>query len=157
MTVKQLCGNLKVKTEGEGFTDITESLNHWIKKERILNAILNITCLHTSCSLTINENADPRVLNDLSAYMQSIVSEDGVIPIGGNSKTIKYKHCEEGKDDMPAHIRTSLTSSSLGLSIQNGILNLGTWQAVYLWEHRHLSHERKLALHAIGEIKTKSY
>ena len=109
---------------------------------------------HTSCSLTINENADPRVLEDLSSYMRAIVPEKGIKPINKDERYVSYRHNDEGVDDMPAHIRTMLTNTSLSLSINKSKLVLGTWQAIYLWEHRHSSHSRNVYLHAIGEVQT---
>jgi len=97
---------------------------------------------HTSCSLTINENADPRVLQDLAAFL------DELVPSGDRRA---YLHDDEGPDDMPAHIRTALTATSLQLSFERGGLLLGTWQAVYLWEHRAHPHHRQLLLHLLGE------
>ncbi len=148
--MKQILSELSVETPGEGFTDITSTINEWIVRNKISQGILVISIQHTSCSLTINENADPRVLEDLSSYMRALVPEEGVRPIGGEGQYFAYQHSEEGADDMPAHIKTALTCSSLSLSIDKGKLVLGTWQAVYLWEHRYLRHSRQICLHAIG-------
>ncbi len=103
--------------------------------------------------MAINENADPKVLLDLNSYLKAIVPEEGFKPISGEGKKKQYSHSSEGVDDMPAHIRTALTNSCLSLSIDNGQLALGIWQAVYLWEHRYAKHSRVVNLHAIGEIK----
>ena len=151
--MKQLLSQLSFETQGEGFTDITPAINDWINKNKLSQGILILTLKHTSCSLTINENADPRVLQDLASYMKALVPEEGFKSISHQGPHLKYQHCEEGPDDMPAHIRTALTCSCLNLSIDNQQLVLGTWQAVYLWEHRHSKHSRKLVLHAIGEIE----
>ncbi|MEY3751310.1 MAG: hypothetical protein RLZZ186_1729 [Cyanobacteriota bacterium] len=105
---------------------------------------------HTSCSLTVNENADPRVLRDLTTYLRALVPQQGVRSISGEGDVQRYAHDDEGPDDMPAHIRTALTTTSLGLSFDRGRLVLGTWQAVYLWEHRAHAHQRQLSLHLIG-------
>ena len=148
--MKQIISELTIKTSGEGFVDITNIINEWISENDINQGILIISTKHTSCSLTINENADPRVLRDLSNYMKAIVPEEGFTSINGKGPKQTYLHFEEGKDDMPAHIRTMLTSCNLSLSIQNGELTLGTWQAIYLWEHRYSKNNRKLQLHAIG-------
>ena len=150
--MQQILSELSVKTPGQGFTNITPAINHWIKKTKIYQGVLVLSIQHTSCSLTINENADPRVLEDLSAYMSALVPEEGFKPISGKGKHISYLHSDEGSDDMPAHIKTALTCCSLSLSIHENKLVLGTWQAIYLWEHRHLKHSRKICLHAIGEI-----
>ena len=148
--MKQIISEITIKTSGEGFVDITNIINEWISENDINQGILIISTKHTSCSLTINENADPRVLRDLSNYMKAIVPEEGFTSINGEGTKQTYLHFEEGIDDMPAHIRTMLTSCSLSLSIQNRELILGKWQAIYLWEHRYSKNNRKLHLHAIG-------
>ncbi len=150
--MEQFLTELSIETQGEGFIDITSELNDWIKDNNINKGIVVITSKHTSCSLIINENADPRVLEDLSSYMKAIVPEIGVKSIMNNSGIKKYLHSEEGLDDMPAHIRTMLTSSSLTISIKDSRLDLGTWQAIYLWEHRYANNIRKINLHSICEI-----
>ncbi len=149
--MEQFLSELSLATHGEGFIDITNDINNWIKKNKIQKGIIVITSKHTSCSLIINENADPRVLKDLAAYMKAIVPEIGFQSILSKENPRKYLHSEEGVDDMPAHIRTTLTSTSLTLSIQQSRLDLGTWQAVYLWEHRYAENLRKVTLHSIGE------
>ena len=143
---------LAVTTSGEGFTDLTAALNQQIVASGLRCGVAHLVALHTSCSLTINENADPRVLKDLAAYLQALVPQEGVRPISGNGPPLRaYLHDDEGPDDMPAHIRTALTATSLSLSFDQGRLVLGTWQAVYLWEHRAISHRRQLSLHLLGE------
>ena len=137
--MEQIFSKLKFITHGEGFIDITYDLNLCVEKNNFHSGILNLTSLHTSCSLTINENADPNVLRDLKKYMQSIVPYDSYLSLSKDREEISYKHSQEGADDMPAHIKTSLTNTSLSLSFQDGKIILGTWQAVYLWEHRFLS------------------
>jgi secondary thiamine-phosphate synthase enzyme len=99
----------------------------------------------------VNENADPRVLHDLTTYLRALVPREGVRPISGVGDLERYRHDDEGDDDMPAHIRTALTTTSLSLSFERGRLLLGTWQAVYLWEHRARPQRRQLSLHLIGE------
>ncbi len=148
--MKQFISKLAINTKGEGFTDITDEINEWIKLKNITEGILVINCKHTSCSLIINENADPRVLKDLSAYMKAIVPEIGFKSILQDEQVQEYLHSEEGLDDMPAHIRTTLTSSNLSISIQKSRLDLGIWQAIYLWEHRCSNNLREINLHAIG-------
>ena len=150
--MEQVLSELIIETTGEGFIDITSDINNWISSKKIIKGILIIATKHTSCSLTINENADPRVLTDLSAYMKALVPEEGFTSIDGKGSQRKYLHSEEGIDDMPAHIRTMLTCSNLSLSINEGKLVLGTWQAIYLWEHRYAKNSRKLNCHAICEI-----
>jgi secondary thiamine-phosphate synthase enzyme len=113
--------------------------------------VLHLTCLHTSASLTINENADPRVLVDLAAWMDAMVPQDGLGPLDGLGNRTRYLHDEEGYDDMPAHIRTALTAQTMTLSVDGGRLLLGAWQGIYLWEHRARAHKRRVSLHLIGE------
>ncbi len=155
--MEQLFSKLKFITNGEGFTNITNDLNSFIKENNFYSGLFNITSLHTSCSLTINENADPNVLEDLKKYMQSIVPHHSYLSLSREREEIHYEHFQEGKDDMPAHIKTSLTNTNLSLSFKNGKIILGTWQAIYLWEHRFGNKERSLNVHIIGEKKTNIY
>ena len=155
--MEQIFSKLKFLTDGEGFTDITDDLNLFIKKSNLHSGIFNITCLHTSCSLTINENADPNVLKDLKKYMQSIVPNNCYSSLSKNNEEIYYQHFQEGEDDMPAHIKTALTNTNLSLSFQKGKLILGTWQAIYLWEHRFSQKERSINIHIIGEKNSNIY
>ena len=150
--MQQILSTLSIESSGEGFTDITSEVNQWIINNKVIQGILVLSLQHTSCSLTINENADPKVLKDLSSFMKALVPEEGIRTISRPGEFVPYQHSEEGADDMPAHIKTSLTCSSLSLSIQNNKLVLGNWQAIYLWEHRYLKHSRKIFLHAIGEV-----
>ncbi len=106
--------------------------------------------------MTINENADPRVLKDLAAWMEAVVPQDGKGPADAQGQRRRYLHDDEGDDDMPAHIRTALTSQTMTLSVHNSRLLLGTWQAVYLWEHRQLGSRRRIACHLIGEKQATS-
>ena len=149
--MEQKFSKLKFITHGEGFINITHDLNLYIKKNNFHSGIFNLTSLHTSCSLTINENADPNVLRDLKKYMQSIVPYDSYLTLSKDREEISYKHYQEGADDMPAHIKTSLTNTCLSLSFQDNNIILGTWQAVYLWEHRFDQKVRVLNVHIIGE------
>ncbi len=150
--MKQIISQLEIKTLGEGFTDLTPKINNWISEKEITQAILVISTQHTSCSLIINENADPNVLKDLASYMKAIVPEVEFSSINQTMQKQKYLHADEGVDDMPAHIRTMLTSTCLSLSINESKLVLGTWQAIYLWEHRYAGNRRHINLHAIGEV-----
>ena len=149
--MRQLLTRLSVQTSGEGFTDLTAALNREIAACGLQQGIAQIVALHTSCSLTVNENADPRVLRDLTTYLRALVPQEGVRSISGEGGLQRYAHDDEGPDDMPAHIRTALTCTSLGLSFERGRLLLGTWQAVYLWEHRRAGSFRSVSLHLIGE------
>ena len=155
--MEQIFSKLKFITNGEGLIDITYDLNLYIEKNNFHSGIFNLTSLHTSCSLTINENADPNVLRDLKKYIQSIVPYDSYITLSKNREEISYKHYQEGADDMPAHIKTSLTNTCLSLSFQERNIMLGTWQAVYLWEHRFDQIERVLNVHIIGEKRQNIY
>jgi secondary thiamine-phosphate synthase enzyme len=139
--MKQLFHEIKINTEGQGFYDFTSRTLSWLNKQEIKNGILNINILHTSASLVIQENADPDVLDDLKNFFQKLVPMDNKL----------YKHTIEGKDDMPAHIKSTLTNNQLTLSIKNKKLMLGTWQALYLFEHRIEKHTRILSHHLMGE------
>ena len=149
--MEQIFSKLQFSTNGEGFINITSDLNLFIEKNNFHSGIFNLTSLHTSCSLTINENADPNVLRDLQKYIQSIVPYDSYLALSKNREEVSYKHYQEGADDMPAHIKTSLTNTCLSLSFQDSKIILGTWQAVYLWEHRFDKKERIINVHIIGE------
>ena len=154
-TTDQALDELVIRTPGAGFTNITQTLNDWVAKTQMRTGLLTLYAKHTSCSLTINENADPRVLHDLNAWMDATVPQDGRGPLNGQGNRTRYRHQDEGNDDMPAHIRTALTSQTLSLSVENGELLLGTWQAVYLWEHRTNGSPRRIACHLIGERKVQ--
>ena len=134
--MQQALHQLEIRTHGQGFTRLNTQLNHWIASTGIDLGVLHLSCLHTSASLTINENADPRVLADLAAWMDALVPQDGYGPLNGLGKRVRYAHDDEGDDDMPAHIRTALTSQTLTLSVEHGRLLVGVWQGIYLWEHR---------------------
>ena len=149
--MEQIFSTIKINTKGEGFLDITNNLNQFLKDHNLASGILILSSLHTSCSLIINENADPNVLVDLQKYIKSIVPNNSYQDLSGNREEIYYDHYQEGEDDMPAHIKTALTNPSLPLSFKNQQLILGIWQAIYLWEHRYGRRERTLNLHVIGE------
>ncbi len=151
--MEQILSELTFNTPGEGCLNISRDINDWIASTKLIQGILIISTKHTSCSLIINENADPNVLKDLTNYMRALVPEKAFISLDGKSNKQQYLHSEEGLDDMPAHIRTMLTCSSLSLSVSNGKLILGTWQAIYLWEHRYAKNQRRLNLHAMGKFK----
>ena len=154
--MKQLFSTLQIKTNGEGFTNITLDIKELIKENNFYSGMLIISSLHTSCSLLVNENADPNVLVDLKKYIQSLVPFNSFSSLSSKKDEVFYKHFQEGEDDMPAHIKTALTNTSLSLSFQEGNLILGTWQAIYLWEHRFGINHRKLNIHIIGESKEKN-
>ena len=139
--MKQLFHEIKINTSGQGLYDFTKQTISWLDKQKIKNGVLNINILHTSASLVIQENADPDVLSDLNFFFNKLVPMDNKL----------YKHTTEGKDDMPAHIKSTLTNNQLTLSIKNNKLILGTWQGLYLFEHRIEKHTRTLSHHLIGE------
>tara|TARA_B100001287_G_scaffold266886_1_gene261310 strand:- start:123 stop:578 length:456 start_codon:yes stop_codon:yes gene_type:complete len=149
--MEQIFSTIKISSKGEGFIDITNKLNQFIKDNNFSSGMLILSSLHTSCSLTINENADPNVLLDLQNYIKAIVPNNSYQELSGNNEEIYYEHCQEGEDDMPAHIKTALTNTSLSLSFKNQQLLLGLWQAIYLWEHRFDDRVRTLNIHLIGE------
>ena len=155
--MEQIFSKLNFITNGEGFTDITDNLNSFIQKSNFHSGILSCTSLHTSCSLTINENADPNVLKDLKKFMQSIVPYNCYTSLSQDREVVCYEHSQEGEDDMPAHIKTALTNTNLSLSFQKGKIILGTWQAIYLWEHRFSQKKRSINIHIIGEKSTSTY
>ena len=155
--MEQIFSKLTFITNGEGLTNITNNLNLIIQENNFNAGILNLTSLHTSCSLTINENADPSVLKDLRKYMQSIVPNNCFSSLSKNKEEIYYEHFQEGPDDMPAHIKTSLTNTALSLSFEEGKIILGTWQAIYLWEHRLDRKERIINIHIMGERNSDIY
>ena len=155
--MEQVISSIKVITKGQGFTDITYLVKEFIRENNFFTGILTLNVLHTSCSLTLNENADPNVLYDLSKYIESIVPYNSYLDLNIQPKKITYQHFQEGEDDMPAHIKTALTNSSLSLSFQNKKLIIGVWQAIYLWEHRSERKERFVNIHAIGEKIQTTY
>jgi len=155
--MEQIFSKLNFLTNGEGLTDITDDLNLFIQKSNFHSGIFSLTLLHTSCSLTINENADPNVLKDLENFMKSIVPYNCYSSLSKDRETVYYEHSQEGEDDMPAHIKTALNNTNLSLSFQKGKIVLGTWQAIYLWEHRFNPKERSINVHIIGEKSSSSY
>ena len=139
--MRQFFHNIILNTNGRGFYNFTNETLDWIDKQKISNGILNVNILHTSASLIIQENADPDVLEDLENFFDKLVPMDKKL----------YKHIAEGKDDMPAHIRSALTNNQLTISLKNKKLMLGTWQGLYLFEHRLTEHSRTLSHHLIGD------
>ena len=133
--------NLEIKTNGLKLYEFTGKIHNWIKKNNFNNGIINLSIQHTSASLIIQENADPDVQNDLINYF------DKLVPM--NNKF--YSHTTEGKDDMPAHIKSALTNNQISLSIKNNRLLLGTWQGLYLFEHRIEKQNRLIVLHYLGD------
>ena len=139
--MKQEFFDLKIKTNGQKLYEFTDQTNDWIKKNNFNNGIVNLSIQHTSASLIIQENADPDVQTDLINYFEKLVPMNNKL----------YIHTTEGKDDMPAHIKSALTNNQISLSIKNSNLLLGTWQGIYLFEHRLESQNRTIIHHFIGD------
>jgi secondary thiamine-phosphate synthase enzyme len=139
--MRQATHRLQARTRGAGLYDVTREIRAWVAAERVREGLLTVFIRHTSASLVIQENADPDVLRDLESFLGRIVPEDARL----------YRHTTEGPDDMPAHIRSALTATQLSIPVVDGALALGTWQAVYVFEHRAVPHVRELALHLVGE------
>ena len=137
----QIFYELTVKTKGQGLYNFTKETTDWVKKQKIHSGILNLNILHTSASLTIQENADPDVLYDIKNFFNKLV------PMNNDF----YKHTTEGIDDMPAHLKTMLTNTQLTLSVKNKKLILGTWQGLYLFEHRLENQDRTISYHLMGD------
>ena len=134
--------NLEIKTSGQRLYDFTKQTEDWIKKNRFSEGIINLSIQHTSASLIIQENADPDVQTDLINYFDKLVPMEKSL----------YRHIAEGKDDMPAHIKSALTNSQISLSVKNKKLLLGTWQGIYLFEHRLNPTSRTIVHHFFGTI-----
>ena len=138
--MKQDFFNLEINTNGQKLYEITDQIIDWIKENSFKNGILNLNIQHTSASLIVQENADPDVQTDLINYFNKLAPMNNSL----------YTHTTEGKDDMPAHIKSSLTNNQITLSIKNGELLLGTWQGLYLFEHRLGPQSRKIIFHFLG-------
>lgn len=141
MSMRQSFHDLTIATRGRGLVDFTEEVESWIAREKLKNGLVTLQLRHTSASLLIQENADPDVRVDLESFFARLVPDGDRI----------FIHTSEGADDMPAHVRTALTTVNLSLPLRQGRLTLGTWQGIYLWEHRHAPHRRSITLHFIGE------
>lgn len=139
--MKQAQETFAVATEGQGLYEVTAEIAGWAAGRGIGIGLMTLYCRHTSASLTIQENADPAVLTDLENYFKVMVPED----------PSHYSHTAEGADDMPAHIRSALTQTSLTIPVANGRLALGRWQGIFLFEHRYRPHRRELIAHITGE------
>jgi secondary thiamine-phosphate synthase enzyme len=139
--VRQATHQLHVQTRGKGLYDFTREIQSWLVTQKPKTGLLTVFCQHTSASLVIQENADPDVVADLNDFFERLVPED----------TRMYRHTAEGPDDMTSHIRTALTQTHLSIPIHAGRLALGTWQGVYLFEHRSRPHRRSVVLHLLLE------
>jgi secondary thiamine-phosphate synthase enzyme len=142
--VKQHSHSLEIRTRGKGFYPFTRDVAKWVASCEAGTGLLTIFCQHTSASLVIQENADPDVVLDLADYFERLVPED--VP----ENDPHYRHAAEGPDDMPAHIRTALTETSLSIPVIGGRMALGTWQGIYLFEHRSAPHRRSVVLHLLA-------
>ncbi|GAA3752321.1 secondary thiamine-phosphate synthase enzyme YjbQ [Terriglobus aquaticus] len=138
--MKQAVHKVEVATRGQGLYEMTSQVAQWVRQQEMETGLLTVFCRHTSASLLIQENADPTVRVDLKNYFSRIAPENG-----------PYQHDSEGPDDMPAHLKTALTSVQLSIPLVGGRLALGTWQGIYLFEHRDRPHRREIVLHLIGE------
>jgi secondary thiamine-phosphate synthase enzyme len=138
--LRQAVRRLEVATRGRGLVEITGPVADWSAAQGLETGLLTVFCRHTSASLLIQENADPDVQRDLEAFFERIAPEGG-----------PYVHQDEGPDDMPAHIRTALTQNQLSVPLLDGRLALGTWQGIYLFEHRRRPHRREVVLHLLGQ------
>lgn len=139
--MRQAMTTLNVPTRGQGLAEITAPVVRWVGEQGIGCGLLTLYCRHTSASLVIQENADPDVRGDLERFFTRLVREDPAL----------YDHTLEGPDDMPAHIRAALTAVTLSIPVLDGAPALGTWQGVYLFEHRTRPHRRELVLHLLGD------
>ena len=138
--MKQSVHNFEIATRGQGLYEFTSTISEWVGRQKMQVGLLTVFCRHTSASLLIQENADPTVRRDIKAYFDRLAPEDG-----------PYDHSAEGPDDMPAHLKTALTQVQLSIPIMHCRLVLGTWQGIYLFEHRVRPHRREIVLHLIGD------
>jgi secondary thiamine-phosphate synthase enzyme len=139
--MRQVVDILSISTRGRGLVEVTSDVLNWLKRHPVQAGLLTLFCRHTSAGLLIQENAARDVRADLETFFDRLAPEDGD----------QYRHRDEGPDDMPAHIRTALTGVQLSIPIVQRQLALGTWQGIYLFEHRRAPHRREIALHLIGE------
>ena len=141
--MKQAQGKLSIDTQGQGLTEFTAEVAQWVLRQSVSNGLLTVYIRHTSASLMMQENADALVMRDLEAFFKKLVPED----------TSLYSHTTEGPDDMPAHIKGALTETSLSIPVINGRMALGTWQGIFVFEHRYRPHRREIVLHLSGMAK----
>jgi secondary thiamine-phosphate synthase enzyme len=138
--LRQSSALLPIRASRRGLHEITPEVRDFVRDSGISEGLLTVFCLHTSASLLIQENAAPAAARDLEAYFERLAPEGG-----------PYEHEDEGPDDMPAHLRSALTATQLSIPVKEGRLLLGSWQGIYLFEHRRQPHEREIALHLVGE------
>lgn len=138
----QFTHKFQIATHGKGLYEFTGQLAAWIAQQGVRTGLLTVFVQHTSASLLIQENADPDVVHDLKAFFNRVAPEDSRL----------YRHTAEGEDDMPSHIRAALTATQLSIPVERGRMTLGTWQGVYLFEHRVAPHRRAVAVHLFGSL-----
>ena len=138
--MKQHLHTLEIRTSGKSLVSITRPIVEWVAQQGVATGLLTLWCRHTSASLTVQENADPAVRRDILDYFERLVPENA-----------GYVHGDEGPDDMPAHLRTMLTSTQMSIPVSDGRPVLGTWQGLYLFEHRSTPHRREIVLHLLGD------
>lgn len=139
--MQQFLGQISVQTQGKGLYEFTREAEAWVREQSDEDGLLTLFIRHTSASLTIQENADPDVIRDLEAFFSRLVPEGDSI----------YRHTMEGPDDMPAHVRSALTQTHLSIPVTQGELLLGTWQGIYVFEHRRRAHKRTVSLHLLSD------
>jgi secondary thiamine-phosphate synthase enzyme len=139
--LRQAVDELTIASRGRGFYEFTDEVASWLTKNHCKNGLVTLHLRHTSASLLIQENADPDVRRDLEAFFSRLVRDGDQL----------FIHTTEGEDDMPAHVRTALTTVNLSIPVSGGRMSLGTWQGIYLWEHRRSAHRRSVAIHFLGE------
>ena len=139
--MRQAVTSLRVTTRGKGLFEITAEVENWLARQEMRTGLLTLFIRHTSASLTVQENADPDVIADLNDWFGRLVPENDP----------HFRHTLEGPDDMPAHIRSALTAVQVAVPVVNGRLGLGTWQGIYVFEHRRAPHRREVLLHLLGE------
>jgi secondary thiamine-phosphate synthase enzyme len=139
--MRQATHELLIATRGRGFYEFTPDVESWVRKNNFTTGLLTLFVRHTSASLLIQENADPEVRADLERFFARLAPDGDAL----------FRHTCEGEDDMPAHIRTALTAVTLSIPVHGGALALGTWQGIYLWEHRTAPHRRQVVAHFIGD------
>ena len=139
--MRQASGRLDVATRGKGLYEISDRVLAWVRESGLRTGLLTLFIQHTSASLTIQENADPDVIVDLNNHFARLAPEDDKL----------YRHTAEGPDDMPAHIKAALSDTQLSIPVLDGRPTLGTWQGIYVWEHRRAPHRRSVVLHLAGE------
>jgi secondary thiamine-phosphate synthase enzyme len=139
--LRQSFREITIATRGRGLHEFTDEVSEWVRENNFKSGLITLHLRHTSASLLIQENADPDVRRDLEAWFSRLVKDGDPL----------FVHTAEGDDDMPAHIRTALTAVNLSIPLHDGRLTLGTWQGIYVWEHRRAPHSRRVAMQFIGE------